>query len=422
MSETIKIAVFGLGGRGQSLIEYAILPACQDMNAEIAAVYDPYEDRTQESAAIVERITGKRPIAAKSEEEIFGNAEIKAVIVSSSWESHVDLAVKSMRAGKYVAFEVGGAYALEDCWRLVNTYEETGVPCMMLENCCYGQRELMITNMVRQGILGSIVHCSGGYHHDLRDQVAHGKDIRHYRLRNYLHRNCENYPTHELGPIAKLLDINNGNRMMSLSSMASDAKGLHEFIVAQHGEDHPLAKLEFAQGDVVTTTIKCAKGQTIVLTLDTTLPRGYSRAFTVRGTKGSYFEDTDCIFLDSEHHDYEWEPKKIWDNAKDYEEKYQHPLWQGYDPHAGQDNHGGMDYLVICAFLEAVQKNAKPPIDAYDAAAYMSISALSEDSIQRGGAVVSIPDFTRGKWYMRQDIDYTLEYNLDQDDPFRDLH
>ena len=121
MSETIKIAVFGLGGRGPSLIEYAILPACQDMHAEIAAVYDPDEDRTQGSAAIVERITGKRPIAAKSEEEIFGNAEIKAVIVSSSWESHVDLAVKSMRAGKYVAFEVGGAYALEDCWKLVNT-------------------------------------------------------------------------------------------------------------------------------------------------------------------------------------------------------------------------------------------------------------------------------------------------------------
>lgn len=422
MSETVKIGVFGLGGRGQSLVEYAILPACQDMDVEIAAVYDPYEDRTQEGAAIVERITGKRPLAANSEDEIFNNADIKAVIISSSWESHIDLAIRSMRAGKYVAFEVGGAYALEDCWKLVYTSEETGVPCMMLENCCYGQRELMITNMVRQGIFGSIVHCSGGYHHDLRDQVAHGKDIRHYRLRNYLHRNCENYPTHELGPIAKLLDINNGNRMMSLSSMASSAKGLHEFIVAQHGEDHPLAKLEFAQGDVVTTTIKCAKGQTIVLTLDTTLPRGYSRAFTVRGTKGSYFEDTDCVFLDNEHHEFEWELKKIWDNAKEYEGKYQHPLWQGYDPHAGQDNHGGMDYLVICAFLEAVKKNAKPPIDVYDAVAYMSITTLSEDSIQRGGAVVSIPDFTRGKWYMRQDIDYTLKYNLDQDDPFRDIH
>jgi hypothetical protein len=422
MNTTTKIALLGMGGRGQSLMEYAVLPACQDMNSEIIALFDPYEDRTNEGADIVKRITGKRPIAAKSADEIFANPEVQAVIIASSWESHVDLAIKAMRAGKYVAFEVGGAYSLEECWRLVETSEQTGVPCMMLENCCYGQRELMITNMVRQGIMGDIVHCSGGYHHDLRDQVARGKEIRHYRLRNYIHRNCENYPTHELGPIAKLLNINNGNRMMSLTSMSSCAKGLHQFIVSNWGEEHPYAHTEFAQGDVVTTSIKCAKGQTIVISLDTTLPRGYSRAFTVRGTKGAYFEDTDCIFLDKEHHDFEWEPKKIWDNAKDYEEKYQHPLWQGYDPHEGQDNHGGMDYLVVCAFLEAVQKGTRTPIDVYDTAAWMCITALSEESIQRGGAPVSIPDFTRGKWYMRQDIDYTLKYNLDQDDPSRDIH
>ena len=422
MSQSTKIGVFGMGGRGQSLLEYAIMPACEDMNVQVVAVYDPYEDRTREGAAIVERMTGKPCLAAQSEDDILRDPEIAAVIIASSWESHVDLAVKAMKAGKYAAFEVGGAYSLQECWKLVETSEETGIPCMMLENCCYGQRELMITNMMRLGVLGDIVHCSGGYHHDLRDQVAHGKDIRHYRLRNYLYRNCENYPTHELGPIAKLLDINNGNRLVSLTSTASCAKGLHEFIVRQHGAEHPLAQLSWAQGDVVTTTIRCAGGQTIVLTLDTTLPRAYSRAFTVRGTRGSYFEDTDCIFLDSEHHDYEWQPKKIWDNAKDYEEKYQHPLWKDYDPHEGQDNHGGMDYLVICAFFEAVQKGTQTPITVYDAATYMCISALSEDSIAQGGAPMAIPDFTRGKWYMRHDIDYSLKFNLDRDDPFRDLH
>lgn len=422
MIKSINIGIFGMGGRGQSLLEYAILPACQDMNVTVSAVYDPYEDRALEGAAIVERITGMPARAAKTESEIFEDPEIRAIIISSSWESHVDLAIKAMRAGKYVAFEVGGAYSLEECWQLVHTSEETGVPCMMLENCCYGQRELMITNMVRQGVLGSIVHCSGGYHHDLRDQVARGKEIRHYRLRNYINRNCENYPTHELGPIAKLLDINNGNRMLTLSSTASCAKGLHEFILNQGIENNPLADVEFAQGDVVTTVIKCAKGQTIVLTLDTTLPRAYSRAFTIRGTKGAYFEDTDSIFLDKEHHDFEWQPKKIWDNAQQYEEAYQHPLWKGYDPHAGMDGHGGMDYLVISAFLEAAIKDSKTPIDVYDTATYMCISALSEESINQGGAVVSIPDFTRGKWYMRQDIDFDLTYNLDRDDPFKDVH
>ena len=415
MSETIKIGVLGLGGRGRGLLKDAILPACEDYGMEVAAVYDPFEDRTAAGANVVEEITGKRPIEAKSEDEVINDPEIKAIISPSAWEAHVDIAVKAMKAGKYVAFEVGGAYTLEDCWKLVNTYEETGTHCMMLENCCYGQRELMIMNMVRLGVLGNIVHCSGGYHHDLRSEIAGGKENRHYRLRNYLNRNCENYPTHELGPIAKLLDINNGNRMVSLSAQASCAKGLHEYIVNTRGENDPLAKLDFAQGDVVTTVIKCAKGQTIVLTLDTTLPRAYSRGFTIRGTKGAYFEDTDLIFIDGVHK-HEWSSRPLWGNAEECVEEYQHTLWKNYDPKGG---HGGMDYLVMSAFLEAVKTGKKPPIDAYDAAAYMCITALSEESILMNGAPVAIPDFTRGKWYMRKDIDTDLTFNLDRDDIYQ---
>lgn len=411
MKTNKSIAVVGLGNRGQNLLQYAILPACKDFDVKVAAVYDLYEDRTAAGAKIVSDACGNVPIEAKSYKEILENSEIDGVIVSSGWEAHVDLAVAAMKAGKYVGFEVGGAYCVEDCWRLVNTYEETGVPCMMLENCCYGKRELMVLNMVRKGIFGDIVHCAGGYHHDLRGPEALGGDsIRHYRMRNYLNRNCENYPTHELGPIAKVLNINNGNRMVSLSSQASCAKGLHAYIQKNMEQYGHLADAEFAQGDVVTTVIKCAKGQTIVLTLDTTLPRAYSRGFTVRGTEGSYFEDTDMVFQDGIHNQYDSKPREIWGNAIEYEEEYLHPLWKDYNT---TDGHGGMDFHVISAFLEAMTSGKRTPIDAYDAAAYMAITALSEESILKGGAVVTIPDFTRGKWYMRDDI-ADLKYNLDQ--------
>lgn len=410
MNTKKKIAVVGLGNRGRSLLE-TILRVCEVYSMEIAAVYDAYEDRTIAGAEIVEKATGKAPIGAKSYQEILDNPEIFAIIVSSAWEAHINQAVAAMKAGKHVGFEVGGAYCIEDCWKLVNTYEETGVHCMMLENCCYGQRELMALNMVRKGMFGEIVHCSGGYHHDLRGPETLGGDtIRHYRMRNYMNRNCENYPTHELGPIAKLLDINNGNRMISLSSTASCAKGLNSF-ARRHPEEYGhLADAEFAQGDVVTTVIKCAKGQTIVLTLDTTLPRIYSRGFTVRGTEGAYFEDTDMVFLDGVDIENEWDPKPLWGNAKEYEKEFDHPLWKDYDPQGG---HGGMDYLVLSAFFDAIIAGKKPPIDAYDAAAYMCVTALSEESIARGGAVVAVPDFTRGKWYMRDDIE-DQKFNLDR--------
>lgn len=153
------------------------------------------------------------------------------------FESHIPIAIAAMKAGKYVAMEVGGAYSLDDCWELVRTSEETGMPCMLLENCCYGRREMMVLNMVKKGIMGDIIHCSGGYCHDLRQEIANGKENRHYRLRNYLNRNCDNYPTHELGPISKVLNINHGNRMVSLISVASRSQGLHDYIVANKGAD-----------------------------------------------------------------------------------------------------------------------------------------------------------------------------------------
>ena len=196
---------------------------------------------------------------------------------------------------------------------------------------------------------------------------------------------------------------------MSLSSTSSCSKGLHEYITQNREPNDPLYNAEFAQGDVVTTVMKTAKGQTITIVLDTTLPRAYSRGFTVRGTKGAYFEDNNSVFIDGEHNKYEWEPETLWNNAKEYEEKYMHPLWKNYVPRGGHD---GMDWMVFHAFYEAASKNVRPPIDVYDTALYMSITALSEQSINMGGAVVSVPDFTSGKWHNRSDIQ-ELEYRVD---------
>mgnify|MGYP000585159092 CR=1 FL=1 len=401
MPKTVKIGLLGLGARGKALLEGAIAPVCQELNMELTALYDPYADRREEGARLARQLLGKNPRKCTAPEQMLRDPEIDAVIIATSWEQHIPLALEAMENGKYVGLEVGGAYELRDCWQLVDTSERTGMPCMLLENCCYGKRELMVLHMVRQGLFGSVVHCAGGYHHDLREEIISGNINRHYRLRNYLNRNCENYPTHELGPIAKVLDINCGNRIVSLSSTASCARGLHEYALEKCTPEDPLTKAEFAQGDVVTTVLKCAKGQTIVLTLDTTLPRTYSRGFTVRGTKGFYAEDGDTVYLDDQHRgpEYEFAPQKLWGNAKEFETSYQHPLWKNYTPSGGHD---GMDYLVIRAFLEAVREKQPVPIDVYDTATLMSISALSEQSILTGGSVVCVPDFTRGSWYMRE--------------------
>lgn len=398
MKEKIKVGLIGLGGRGMGLLDLVFLKM---PDVEIAAVCDLYEDRGRQAADRVEHAKGFRPLETIHYEEVLAIADIDAVVVCASWADHANLSVAAMEAGKYVACEVGGAYSVQECWRLVDAYERTRIPCMMMENCCYGRDELMVLRMVQEGVLGEIVHCAGGYLHDLREEIAYGSQNRHYRLANYLHRNCENYPTHELGPIARILGINRGNRMVSLVSMSSKAKGMNEYIREVQGPDSTLANAEFMQGDIVTTVIKCARGETITLTLDTTLPRYYSRGLTVRGTKGMYVEDNHSVFIDGLHDENHFDWRGQWGNADRFRERYEHPVWQKYLDEGVKAGHGGMDWLVFADFFDSVKKGTPTPLDVYDMAAWMSISSLTEDSISMGGHPVAIPDFTNGKWINR---------------------
>jgi hypothetical protein len=258
---------------------------------------------------------------------------------------------------------------------------------------------MALFHMARQGVFGEIVHCEGGYRHDLRDEIAYGKENRHGRLKNFIGRNGELYPTHQLGPIAKLLRINRGNRFLTLSSMASKARGLHEYILREKGLEYYLADQVFHQGDIVDTTITCAGGETIHLVHDCTLPRPYSRNYAISGTKAAYREAPfqDAIYVDGVSPRHEWEP------FGPYREKYEHPLWKAYqDEGVHFGGHGGMDFLVLSAFVDALRRQIPPPIDVYDTAAWMSVTALSEQSVALGGAPVPVPDFTNGMWIDRE--------------------
>lgn len=400
MSNTVNIGIIGLGGRGYGLLKSELLKF-KDVN--ITACCDNYRDRADKAAQTVNKAKGNTPFVTTDYKELLHRADIDIIMITCAWEDHIKVAIESMEAGKYTAMEVGGAYNIQECWDLVNCYERTHTPLMFLENCCYGQYELMLLNMVRLGVMGEVVHCSGGYMHDLRYEISHGIENRHYRLRNYLNRNCENYPTHELGPIAKVLNINRGNLMVSLSSVSSKSAGLHDYIMDKKSDDSSLKDAVFAQGDIVTTCIKCYNGETIVLTLDTTLPRHYSRGFTVRGTKGGYWEDGNMFYFDKPlyklYHD---KSSGLWNNAKRMRRKYKHELWSNTLKLKGH-GHGGMDSLVLSAMVESAKNNTLPPIDVYDTASWMVITALSEQSIKNNGAVVAVPDFTRGKWKARTD-------------------
>ena len=235
MKEKIKIGYIGCGRRGRGMVK-SCFGKMRDV--EIKYLCDASRARAERAQEHVFTVGGYRPALVDDYHVILNDPEIDAVVVMTGWSGRPQIAVECMRAGKRVAVEVGCADTLDECFALVDAYEETGVPMMMLENCCYGRRELMALKMVKEGLFGEIVHCAGGYFHYLNDcdlfLNIDTDEIPHYRLAHYVNGNSENYPTHELGPISKILNVNSGNRLLSIVSLGSPANGMREYIRRTH--------------------------------------------------------------------------------------------------------------------------------------------------------------------------------------------
>lgn len=398
MKEKIRLGYIGLGHRGYGVMEKCI---AEMADVEIVALCDKEPLQFEKTLKLLKEKGRPVPFCTGDYLDLVNDPTIDAIMIMSGWGGHMAVARDCVLAGKYTAVEVGCAYSLQECYDLIAAYEKTKAPLMMLENCCYGRKEMMVLNAVKQGLFGEIVHCKGGYMHDLRNEDLFCRitePVPHYRLSEYIHRNCEQYPTHELAPIFKVLGINRGNRLMTLSSVASKSRGLADYAKRNLPADSPYANMAYKQGDIVNTLITCANGETILLTLDTTLPRPYySRDFTVRGTKGMYSEEREVFYLDGMEHDLKFNQEEAFD-------KYDHPLHAEYVKLGERGGHGGMDWLVCRAFIESVKNGTNTPIDAYDTVTLMSIAALSEMSIQKGGAPVDVPDFTCGKWFHREPV------------------
>ena len=414
-SKKINVGFVGYGLRG-----YLIKSCARMADVALVAVCDLHPERVQQMSDIVEDITGKKPYGCTSHKDMIKNTELDAVIICTSWSSHIPLSIDFMEAGIAVGCEVGGCDSLEEIWELVRCHRKTGTQFMMLENCCYGRQEMMILNMVKKGLFGEVIHCDGGYIHHLCDEILAGNEKKHYRLKNYMYRNCDNYPTHALGPIAKILNINQGNRFVSLTSMASKSVGLNAYMEYTDIENKKLIGQKFNQGDVIVTSIKCANGETICLKLATTTPVFGTRNLNVFGTKAFFNQPTQTMAMISDEIDFENETcKDYWNNIEKYYKEFDHPLWREYHKECTGAGHGGMDYLVLRAFFESVKNGTKPPIDVYDAAALMAVTPLSEMSISNGSTPIAFPDFTYGQW-IEPDLECRGKYTLNKitDDPF----
>lgn len=419
---TVKVGMIGVGLRGQNHLELML----NRPDVEVVAMADPDERMMNDALGIVAKAGKPTPKVFKNGKLDYQNLlkldNIDAVIIATPWEWHITQATDAMKAGKIPGVEVCGAVHLNDCWDVVNTSEKTGIPVMILENVCYRRDIMAVHNMVKQGLFGELLHLQGGYEHDLRG-VKFNDGVTPYnsgvefgpkamsearwRTQHSVDRNGDLYPTHGFGPIANMIDINRGNRLARLSSVATKTRGLHRYIInhPKGGPNHPNAKVKFKLGDIVTTQLQTENGETVVLTHDTNSPRAYNLGFRVQGTNGLWIDthagefNAGLIYLEdkSEKHD-------EWENPEKYLKQYDHPLWKKYEKDAEGAGHGGMDFFVDNAFIESIKRKAPFPLDVYDLATWYSITPLSEKSIAEHGQVQDVPDFTKGKWKDRKPV------------------
>lgn len=390
----LRVGVIGTGNRGTGLLRVL---ARMD-GVEIKALCDTNPaalDRAATTAA------GHNP-------ELFGGSDdaykrliarggIDAVIIAAPWSWHASMSIEAMKAGKAVACEVPIAQTVEECWQLVDTHQKTGVPCMMLENWSFRRDNLAVLNMIRAGLLGEMVHCHCAHSHDCIDHWFFDKQGNDRWPARYLaERNCDQYPTHSLGPILSWLDINCGDSFATISSTSTWQRGINAYFARQFGPEHPNAKRRFAQGDIVTSVIMTQRGRTVVVNYDMQLPRPYDNRWMAQGTLGVYDEDKQSVYLTGRSPKYhEWEP------FAPYQSQYDHKWWTAMTAD-GSASHGGTDGLELSKFVEAVRTKSPLPLDIYDSIVMSAVIDLSAQSIKRGGAPVEFPDFTRGAWKTRK--------------------
>jgi predicted dehydrogenase len=396
----VRVGIVGVGNRGTSLLKnFLDLPG-----VEVPAICDINEEHLRRAQDIVEKKGASRPAGYSSGMEdyrrLIDRNDLDAIVTATPWHLHTPVCVAAMKAGKYAATEVPAAVTLDECWELVNTSEETGVPCMMLENVCYFRNAMMVLNMIQQGVLGELFHCEGGYQHDVRTAYARPTGELKWRGMYAATHNANIYPTHPLGPMAWWTNINRGDRFTHLVSMSSKSLGLKDWITKRAGPDHPNAKRDYALGNVNTTLLRTEKGVTMTLYYDTQSPRPYDLILRVQGTEGIYSGTLEKMYIEGRSPE-----RHTWEDTDSYYKQYEHPIWKTLGETAKNYGHGGGDYIELHQFVRAVRNKAQTPIDVYDSATWSVIMPLTRQSVAAHSAPVDVPDFTRGKWKEPRELD-----------------
>jgi len=388
----VRFAIVGTGLRGRSVLSELLAID----NVTIVAIADIAQEKA--ARAVKMMIDAGQPAPAvytdgdHGFQKLVARDDVDFVYTATPWEWHVPVMLAALAAGKHCGSECPIGTTLEDLWALVDASETSRRHCLHLENCNYGETEMLVSRLVHEGIFGEVLHAEAAYLHDLRTILFEDRDEGLWRRAWHTRANANLYPTHGLGPVSAYLDINAGDRYDYLVSVGGPHRGLELHREATVPDrTNPKWKEQYVTGDLNTSILKTVKGKTVMLQHDVSNPRPYTRHNRVQGTKGAFEDYPPRIYVEGQAGGERWAPIDSWKT------KFTHPLWTTVGDLARKNGgHGGMDFVMAYRLVQTMREGLVPDNDVYDAVTWSAPFPLSAMSVAQGSAPVKFPDFTRG--------------------------
>jgi len=335
-------------------------------------------------AAIAERFPGRREGIGRSHPEaqlfsdyemMLGEADLDAVVVASDPPSHAEHVVLALEAGKHVLSEVPASLTAEGHFQVLEAVQQTGRLYMLGENCCYWWFLHEWRRRYHAGDLGEISYGEAEYLHDMpgshfvdaTGQVRSHQEAgepgvsRSWRARFHPIQ----YLTHSLGPLLWVT----GDRCVSVSCQASPANR------------DPVC----GSPDIEAALFRTAAGRVlrVVCGFNTSHPIGHR--FSLVGTEATV----------------QWAGGANLDQPRmarsDWDRRQWTPMsWSRMRPDAPEEArnsaHGGADWFLARAFLEAILSGEEPELGVHRSMDISFPGLCAAISAEREGEAISIPD------------------------------
>ena len=367
--DTINVGIVGACARGGSF-----RAGCEAVGLNIRAVCDINVEQLPSAA---EALGADEQYA--DYEEMLDKSRIDAVIIGTPMQFHAAQSIAALERDIHVLCEVTAAVSLDECRALVAAAEASKAVYMMAENYTYMRPNVLVRELVRQGLFGTPYYAEGEYIHELKKM----NEDTPWRRKWQTGVAGVTYCTHSLGPILQWMP---GDRVAKVCCEDTD----------QRWKD----PRDEAYGNTTPVMLcKTVKGALIKIRVDMISDRPHSMTnYALQGTDGAYESsrhgpgDRGKIWLRSLSDGARWDELDSLMDSDEPGPNFMPEMWRNPPEAAKKAGHGGGDFFEVLDFANAITGKAPCPIGIHEAMDMTLPGLISQQSIMNDGQWVRVPD------------------------------